>query len=445
MNILQQNTNVLDNFEKAAVTASAESNIRRTLELEEKLTNTSSGNAGVGALARHCYKSLKLFRSAKHPPVKAAFYPGVRETIIIAAIGWLLFDAGPSVKRTTGKSIRIQAREMLSLWFRQTIDPPSYYALELYRSRNMKNAGCYLTRYETKNGLLKTLNLARQSPWDKNEMGDKSFFSVCCQKFELPQAQIVGEIANGSATWTVQPELMNFDLFCKRQRGMGAKGCLTFRFIEENKFQTQSGEIITLSELVTHVSAESKNRPMLVQRWLKNHDGLSDLAKDSLLTIRVITCLNEQNQPEVCLAMLRVLAVLEPDWQHLPDGEYAAPIELVSGRLGRLTGDSMNTSTLRYDNHPANNAIVTGRTVPDWPSIVALATRAQGAFNHRLMIGWDIALTPDGPVLLEGNTNFDVMFLQRVHDAPASNSRFGTILEHHLENLVEHHVDRAKA
>jgi Sugar-transfer associated ATP-grasp len=437
MCILRHNTMALDSINGADAMPALQAEIVSPLEGGKVLSNIGAGAVGVGAFARHCYKSLKMFRSANHPPIKAAFYPGLREATVIIVIGWLLFDAGPSVKRATGKSIFQQAREMWRLWFDQTIDPPSYYALELYRPDNLVDADSFLTRYETKNGLLKALNTARQNPRDKNEMNDKSFFAICCQELGLPHARVIGEITNGSASWAIQPEQIRFDLFCKRQRGMGAEGCLTFRFIDENRFEAEDGELADLDGVIKRVSMVSGDRSMLIQQWLKNHDGLCDLAKDSLLTIRVVTCMNEDDQPEACLAMLRLLVILEPDWQYLPDGEYAAPIDLKTGRLGKFAGDSMSTSPLRYDNHPANNARIVGRVMPEWPSIIALAVKAQSAFPHRLMIGWDIALTPDGPVLLEGNVNFDVMFLQRVHDAPVSHSRFGVLLQHHLESLVE--------
>jgi len=39
-------------------------------------------------------------------------------------------------------------------------------------------------------------------------------------------------------------------------------------------------------------------------------------------------------------------------------------------------------------------------------------------FSDRMLVGWDIALTPEGPVVLEGNSYPDVHFLQRVHQQP---------------------------
>ena len=125
-----------------------------------------------------------------------------------------------------------------------------------------------------------------------------------------------------------------------------------------------------------------------------------------------------------------------PEWPEALDEEYAAPIDLDSGRLGLFTGDNMMTSYLRYEVHLLAGAQVKGRTVPLWNEIKDLAIRAHAAFPHRAVIGWDIALTPEGPVLLEGNGNLDVMFLQRVHDLPAGMTPFGDALNRLLDALI---------
>jgi Sugar-transfer associated ATP-grasp len=103
--------------------------------------------------------------------------------------------------------------------------------------------------------------------------------------------------------------------------------------------------------------------------------------------------------------------------------------------MGPFTGDNMRTSYLRYDTHLVTGAAIKGRKIEEWPALRDVALAAHRAFPHRILVGWDIALTDAGPVVLEGNTNLDVMFLQRVHDAPASKSRFGVLLNHHLKLL----------
>ncbi len=222
---------------------------------------------------------------------------------------------------------------------------------------------------------------------------------------------------------------------------MGAAGVQAFRHMKTGRHVNVAGQEFETASLLAWLKVNSLQHPVVVQPWLKNHPEIADLTKDSLIAIRVITCMNEAGVAEVTLAMLRILSELEPAWSHLPDEEYAAPIDIESGRMGLLAGDKMFTTLQRYECHPVTGSAINGRTLSAWPAIRDLAIKAHTAFPHRLMLGWDIAWTPDGPLVLEGNTNFDVMLLQRVHDAPVSNSRFGELMNYHLDTLYHRKVE----
>ena len=407
------------------------------------IRSSNPGNGAgnhIGAKARWAYKKFGLFRNARYPPWKIAYQSPFKDVFVFSVVSYLAWVAGREVKKSTGKSIASQFYEMSSLWFRQMVDPPTYYAQELFRSERLAIASQYLTRFETKNGILRSINEYLPSPLPADEMSDKALFAKCCAEHKIPHVQTLAVVGKDQVTWNIDPKELCFDLFCKRQRGKGAIGAEAFRFVAPDKFRNRSGSLYSLQQMIAHLRQLSDGRPMLIQRWLANHKSIENLAQDSLITFRVITCMNEHDEIEVTDSMLRILAVLEPRWKPAAvDGEFAAPIDLSTGRLGLLTGDDMRTCCKRYKNHPVTNAMVKDRLVEHWPAISAMAMRCHAAFSHRLMIGWDIALTPNGPIMLEGNTKFDVMFLQRVQDRPAGNTRLGELLEFHLQKLTPAH------
>jgi len=178
-----------------------------------------------------------------------------------------------------------------------------------------------------------------------------------------------------------------------------------------------------------------KTTPVILQPRLRNHSSLADLAKDSLIVIRVVTCLDRAGMPEVTHAMLRVLTKIEPDWDTHPDWEYGAAIDLQTGRLGWLTGDKPDTCLAWYKTHPVTGATVLGRSIEQWPALRDLALRAHRPFQHRIVIGWDLALTTEGPMVVEGNSNMDVSFIQHAYREPIGRSRPGELLSYHLSRL----------
>ena len=55
------------------------------------------------------------------------------------------------------------------------------------------------------------------------------------------------------------------------------------------------------------------------------------------------------------------------------------------------------------ERHPDTGAVIAGHTLPLWEEAVAVTLRAHDAEPVSPAIGWDVALTPEGPVLLEAN------------------------------------------
>jgi len=84
--------------------------------------------------------------------------------------------------------------------------------------------------------------------------------------------------------------------------------------------------------------------------------------------------------------------------------------------------------------HPDTGAPIEGRVLPFWPETVALACRAHAAFLPRVIVGWDIAITSGGPVLIEGNGAPGIDLLQRAYREPFGNSRLGELMAFHLRN-----------
>jgi D-alanine-D-alanine ligase-like ATP-grasp enzyme len=66
--------------------------------------------------------------------------------------------------------------------------------------------------------------------------------------------------------------------------------------------------------------------------------------------------------------------------------------------------------------------------------VKALAVKAHSTFPGRTIIGWDIAITEHGPLIIEGNRGPDMDLMQRFMDVGfCQDHRFGELIAHHLQ------------
>ena len=225
-------------------------------------------------------RNMACFAVLAIHPYKLVFHSPFQEAFVIMASGYLAWTAGREVKKSTGKSLLSQFREMNALWFGQMVDPPTYYAQELFRQERFAKTSQFLTRFETKNGILRSINEYLPSPLAADEMSDKALFARCCAEQRIPHVRTLAVIDQQQVTWNVDPAQLCFDIFCKRQKGKGAIGAEAFRFIAPNQFRDRLGRRFTQEQLISHLRQGSEGRSILVQRWLSNHDHIKDLAQD---------------------------------------------------------------------------------------------------------------------------------------------------------------------
>lgn len=168
----------------------------------------------------------------------------------------------------------------------------------------------------------------------------------------------------------------------------------------------------------------------IVQRHIVAHPDLHDLALNALPSVRVTTIVNEQGLPEIVTTVLRFPKTSEMVIDNIGKGGLNAPIDLASGRLGPCCA---GMEPGEYERHPESGAAIEGRIVPHWGRLkeLALSTHTQH-FSDHVMIGWDMAVTAEGPLFLEANPRPSIIMAQRAPRLPAGQQRLGVLIGHHL-------------
>jgi len=176
------------------------------------------------------------------------------------------------------------------------------------------------------------------------------------------------------------------------------------------QYLDERGEGLSRDELLARLSASGN--PWLLQCALAADPRLCDISGKRLLTVRTMTARGKDGDCRLFAALLKMPVGAATLTTH----GIGAEIDIGSGIAGRAF--SYRPLDVGYDRHPDTNARIAGRLVPDWPAIRTLSTTAHASLTEARLIGWDIALTADGPLLLEANLGWDVVLPQRATQTP---------------------------
>ncbi|QSB15236.1 hypothetical protein JQS43_02400 [Natronosporangium hydrolyticum] len=349
----------------------------------------------------------------------------------VAVQSWqLLRRNGRYVRRTAGVPVRRQLREMVWLSLRLPSMPENYYKYELYRPEHRAAADGYLHGHENSpvlyEALADTAGLLEAAP-----LTDKVAFAARAVEHRLAVVPTLAVLRDGEIA-EVPGELPATDLFVKPLSGKGGRGVGKWRYYVDTDSFRSGGEAVPRARLLQVLADRSVGESHLVQPCLANHPDLADLALGAVVTCRLITITDETGRPEPVIATFRMPAVADAIVDNMHRGGIAAPVEIETGVLGAASDYAIAGPAVRHRRHPASDGAIEGRKLPLWDEVVALAIAAHERFHPRLLVGWDISIGPDGPILLEGNERPGVGGLQRLHNVALGRHRFGELLAHHL-------------
>jgi hypothetical protein len=162
---------------------------------------------------------------------------------------------------------------------------------------------------------------------------------------------------------------------------------------------------------------EDSGTGYLLQEYVCGHRLMNPFAGAALNTVRIATLRDPGGTIRLDFAMLRVArpgAVTD----NLHQGGLVASVDVRNGRIAGATfgyEDRAGPWIERKPEHMSDQ--FPAGLVPEWASLAATARRFHEATPGLQSVGWDVALTPDGPVMLEGNDNWDMVIAQ-VLDGP---------------------------
>lgn len=190
-------------------------------------------------------------------------------------------------------------------------------------------------------------------------------------------------------------------IFVKRFTGGAASGVSIFNKVDNGIYADKDGDIVS-AEMIRK---KYYNQDFFFEKQIVQEPVLSQFNPETVNTIRVLTYNNQ---------------VISATVRFGGRGEYvdnvsangvAVSLDIETGILGDY-GMKMYSTVERFYSHPNSHIIFNGTKVTQWTEVRSLVEKTLKYFPFYRSVGFDIATTNKGPVILEINTGAGINLSQ---------------------------------
>lgn len=287
-----------------------------------------------------------------------------------------------------------------------------YYFLYGLDIKNMHKADSYV---DYRNFMTRRDSLNRQS--DNSPIAvlrNKFLFGLVAKGLGVATPNNIGIVENGEiylldrkmrADFRQYIESSDVDTFIKSIDGECADGVYHLQ-IEKGKILL-NGEDTSYSAL-NEILGEGK---FLLQERIYQHQAISDIYSGAINTIRLETIYDKVNNDIVILPPLLRVGTGDNRVDNWAVGGLAIGIDVDSESLHKFGFYKPGYGT-KATEHPGSGVIFEGYKIPFLQQGIEQAKRLHSFLPGVHSIGWDIAIGEDGPIIIEGNDNWEISLVQ---------------------------------
>lgn len=298
------------------------------------------------------------------------------------------------------KSYFKMGKEVLELWITKK-EVPLYYFKHLYK-KNVKNHRDYLgTREVARIHASKKLHKYEYTSILRNKLN----FALYCEKNGVSTPKLVGhnfgrsfffgnsirEIVNSTDLIQFYTEVFDFTsaaaIFFRPLALNQGQGCL---MLEREKFSQQ-----LKSQYENLVSGD-----YIHTETIKQHQQISAIYGKSINTLRILTII-ENGEVDIISSLLRIGAG-GSFVDNISSGGLYVGIDQENGTLNHKGYRDMKFGGEELEKHPDTGFKFENFKIPYFKEACQLVKNTTKQIPNGF-IGWDVAVTPTGPTIIEGN------------------------------------------
>lgn len=152
---------------------------------------------------------------------------------------------------------------------------------------------------------------------------------------------------------------------------------------------------------------ELSKTPAMIEECIIQHPGMI-FNNTSVNTIRAHSIIDRNGKVHLFKTLLRA-GVGDSVVDNYAHGGCAYEVDITTGRI---ISPSLQKNGGEIYIHPGTDMFMLGRQIPNWESVLDGVAKAHQLLPQCRFIGWDVAVTPTGIELIEGNHNPDYELIE---------------------------------
>nr|WP_281720802.1 sugar-transfer associated ATP-grasp domain-containing protein [Nitrosomonas nitrosa] len=206
------------------------------------------------------------------------------------------------------------------------------------------------------------------------------------------------------------------DIFIKPLCGINGTGTLSIgkrlSSVQPSWEQLPLKQSISLDAILKHICSW-RNGEFIIQRRLIPSIETAKFSTNVFQTLRIMTLQRDQGV-ELVAAALKIGSGRSAVDNLLHGKNMIAAVNLDNGKLGAAV-EVVDGEPIWHSKHPISGMPIEGAQLENINDIKVLVTRVAECLPWFKTVGWDVGLTAEGPLILEGNYYADVLLIQIAH------------------------------
>ncbi len=301
---------------------------------------------------------------------------------------------------------------------------------DLYSREEIERLGLLGLTNNERQGLLsrRKMTLLMESlnpePW-RCMLRNKALFYQHCATLQLPVPKLLAIVLPGRTGWLphglapASPrewgKFLRLDcpteLAVKPVSGNYGSGIRILTRTSTGDFSQLGSAPVSCQHLAEQLYSEPTHTGHILQERIHNHPDLLALSQSpGFQCVRLIVMTDPHGQGHILHARLKIIVRQNPydNFQFGNSGNFLARVEIPTGRLfPALNRNPLGPGYVEVHQHPASGRQITGLPLPHWEATCRLVSLSSRLMQPLRVIGWDVAITQKGPILIEGNWNSD--------------------------------------